>query len=326
MKKLTMKQILLILLAVVCVIVVAWDTVKMYQLEWEKNALEEKLWQADTEYTILREVDSYEALQKTFAAHPEVYFAKEPDAETNVYALLAQQKNAAEPNGYGAGYCVQEDGAVIHYSCTCSAEKAVIDSNTHYCGVLYRLDSSEGNGELSFSFQDYGYSLRYTIDIQGLNDEQIGAMEEKANEELLETMRDIIDQYAEALKEKYRSEGDENLTPEEINQKTYLMVAATGDFVIVNAEGESFALVGGYALGTMPVYGINFIVGSSPVPYCFLVDHSTSFTCIATEEESRIVEFLASGEKASGYTNADKGQAGWTKVTFDDQERVFKEP
>ena len=129
-----------------------------------------------------------------------------------------------------------------------------------------------------------------------------------------------------ALKEEYRSGEKFDLTPEEIKQKTYLMVTATGDFVVVNAEGESFSNVGGYALGTMPVYGIDFMTGGSPVPYCFLVDHSASFTCIATEEDSSIMEFLASGEKASGYISADKEEDGWTKITFDDQEHIFKEP
>lgn len=326
MKKLTAKQILLILLGVVCVAVVAWDAVQINQQKSARNELEKMLWHTDTEYTILRGVGSYEALREPFSAQSEVYFPEEPEAVTKVYALLAERQDAADPSGYGAGYTVQEDGAAIHYSRTCSTEKAAIDTNTHYGGILYRLESAEGQGELCFSFRDYGYSLRYTMDTKGLTEDEIGALEKKANEELFDTMRDIIDQYAEALKEKYRSEEEFDLSPEEINQKTYLMVTATGDFVVVNAEGESFALVGGYALGTMTVYGIDFIVGGSPVPYCFLVDHSASFTCIATEEDSSIMEFLASGEQASGYISADKDEDGWTKITFDDQEHIFKEP
>ena len=326
MKKLTVKQILLILLGVVCVAVVAWDAVKINQLRWTKNALEKELWHTDTDYTILREVESIEVLQEPFAAQPEVYFAQEPETDTKVYALLAERKDATEPNGYGAGYTVQADGIAIHYSRVCSTEKPVIDSNKQYCGILYRLESADGNGELCFSFRDYGYSLRYTMETKGLKENEIDALEEKANEELFDTMRDIINQYAEALKEEYRSGEKFDLTPEEIKQKTYLMVTATGDFVVVNAEGESFSNVGGYALGTMPVYGIDFMTGGSPVPYCFLVDHSASFTCIATEEDSSIMEFLASGEKASGYISADKEEDGWTKITFDDQEHIFKEP
>lgn len=95
---------------------------------------------------------------------------------------------------------------------------------------------------------------------------------------------------------------------------------------MVNAEGQSFTLDGGYAVGTMPVYGMDFIVDGGPSPLQFLVDSSASFTCIATGENSRIMEFSATGEKASGFISAGEDEEGWKSITFDDRERIFKEP
>ena len=99
-----------------------------------------------------------------------------------------------------------------------------------------------------------------------------------------------------SLFDSFDRDGEENIEvmAEEVfyDGKDILMICATGDFTIENAEGESFHYSQEQASRTMEVLGKNIILVSSELPcdLCFLVEESSDFTCIA-DESSEILSF-----------------------------------
>ena len=98
---------------------------------------------------------------------------------------------------------------------------------------------------------------------------------------------------------------------------TMLEVAATGGFTITNSEGETLVFSGSDATisGTMTVEGLNFIPygEDSPCVYLFLVEPSSSYTCVANDN-SEIVSFYATTEDA--YDGAELKESNSSETTI----------
>lgn len=79
-----------------------------------------------------------------------------------------------------------------------------------------------------------------------------------------------------------------------------IVVCATGDFTVTNAEGASFHYADEQATGDMDIFGKDLVVFSSNIPCAtvFLVEKSESFSCTA-DEESEIVNFVVATHDAA---------------------------
>ena len=157
----------------------------------------------------LREVDTYEELQQPFTEVPAVVFTKESKESiaTGEYCVLLDGSTlSAEPIGYTTYYTTRRDRARIACSHVCKLETARrLTSDAEYRDVDYllvqsvnsedRVDNPRNTSRLSFFLRNYEYTLSYTLYIKDLTEEEVTEMEESIKEELLQTMREIIDEY-----------------------------------------------------------------------------------------------------------------------------------
>ena len=105
-----------------------------------------------------------------------------------------------------------------------------------------------------------------------------------------------------------------------LDEYSLLFIQASGEFAVTNAEGESFHFSRGEVTGSMEVYGFDFIVPGDNVPceLMFLVDPSSSYTCVVDEGAQLLAFHFLDSEDYLGGT-ADKSDS-WAAATISSAE------